>query len=189
VQFTGDRVEFGMGREAMAQCAAEIGARDAVEFLGQLYRETSGFDDGVSAPAQVDDIRVGIVVPRAVARAGQGRTAERGGNRVGDDEAVTVPFRPAAAKPQAMHHPRAEEPMIGPGVYRSERIGPDAQQAAFEHLRNTADNRQVEGRRLDLDRCEIAFEVGVAEVGHGEGLSNVIPNHITWSRPSSSRKL
>jgi hypothetical protein len=56
----------------MPQCAAEIGARDALKFLGQLYRETSGFDDGVSAPAHVDDICVGIVVSGAVARAGEG---------------------------------------------------------------------------------------------------------------------
>jgi hypothetical protein len=122
------------------------------------------------------------VLSPTVARTGQARTAEQGGDAVGDHGAVAIPFGLAVAESQAMRHARARKPVIGLGIDRPDRIRTDAQIAASERLGDPAFDRQVEGGGFNRNRREIALKIRVGRLFDGGSFERFDGGHAAISR-------
>ena len=92
---------------------------------------------------------------------------------------VAVPLGPAVAQPHAVDHAVAGEPVVGAGVGRRLRVGPDAQQAAGQLGGHAAGDGQVGGGHLLGDGGEVAVEERLG--GGGHGVAPVGGSGASWS--------
>jgi len=87
-----------------------------------------------------------------------GRLAQQRADAVGTDPAVAVPLGAAVAQPYAVDHAVTHGPDVRDGVFDPERVGPVADVAAVQLLRDPARHRQREGGQLLRQWREGAFQ-------------------------------
>ena len=113
-----------------------------------------------------DDARVGGEVHVLVHRASRPLLVVLCGDGLGADPPVAVPLGLAVAQPHAVHHARAQEPVVV-GVVQAERVRPVAQVTAVQPGGHLTGDRQVERRDLLLYGGEGPFqETAVSRRGH-----------------------
>ena len=144
-------IDLRVGGVAVGEGAAEVGVADGVELVGELDGAGAGLDDGEGLAAEADHVGVGGL-HAAVALAGRRLLAERSLTLVRAHHAGVVPVGPAAAEADAVDHGVADEPVVGGGVDRRDRVGAVAEVAALELGGQRALDDQLGGGDVALDR-------------------------------------
>lgn len=158
VQFSGRRVELGVGGEGPFEGAAEVVRAHRVELVVEFVRQRPALLEGQDPSLVPDHMGVAREVVR---RDGPGvRLAEllRHGGRA--DPAVAVPLRATVPQPHAVHHALTEHPVVGARVLQAQDVGAVAQEAAVQLARDTSGDREVERRQLLGDGLERPLQEG-----------------------------
>ena len=177
MQFAGDRVAVRVAGPRAVQRAAEVAARDGLQLVGQLHRQHPGLGERVGPAVDREHVRVGHVgldvaralllpvglCPGQLVGTGDARQPHRRRDPVVADEAVAVPLGPALAQPHAEDHAAADEPVVGPGVFRVNwiRVAADAKEPSVQLLRDLPRDLEVMGRHFLRDGGEGTLQVPV----------------------------
>src|SRR5262249_4488115 len=153
--------------------AAEVGPAHGLEVAGQLDRESSRLDDRERPPGDVGDVRVGRVVPHAVARTLDLRPADELTYPIRAHPAPAVPLVAAVAQPNAVQHAGTGEPVIAAGVLVRERVRTDAQEASGQLARDRAADAEIVSRDLFANGGEVSRQVAIGRVRHRDFLLRV----------------
>src|SRR4029078_11967817 len=97
----------------------------------------------------------------AVGRTPRPALAEMACDVRGAHPPVAVPLRVAAAQPQAVRHPFAEEPVVAGRIRIAQGIRTDPQITPVQILGNSPGDLQVEGGDLLLDGRIVAVQIRV----------------------------
>jgi AcrR family transcriptional regulator len=130
-------------------------ARHTLEGVGQLHRQAAGLDDGLGAPAHLDDVGVGGVGAEAVARTGQARTAKQERDAVGDT-LKSLALRLGGSQPAPYRHFANRKALLAA-------VAADG----FERFRNTlvAAKDEARGSEAFLQTCLAYLEFARANRG------------------------
>ena len=171
------RIELRVAGEAGLERAVEIGPPDARKLVVELDRDAACLDDGAQLPAHVHQARVDVAVARALARSRDRRAPEDLRRVPIDDEAAAEPLGSTASQPEPVRHAGAREPVIAHQAHEVRpvrRIGPDPEEAADEFFGDAADDLEVEGRDLGLERREVPGDVGRAGAVRRRDVGDVV---------------
>ncbi len=156
VHLTGDRVELRVGGGAGRQRTTEVPTAQRVELGAELVGQRQ-LVDGPDVPGVVHDVRVAGPAELAAARGRRHLGQPLARRDVGRaDPAVAVPAGLAAVQLDAVHHARAEEPVVArTGILC--RVRARAQVPTGEHLGDRADHFEVGDGDLVGNRGEVAL--------------------------------
>ena len=167
VELARQRVALGVCRVAALQRAAEIAGADRLELVAQLVRVVRPPRRWRRCgPAWPITLVFGAKSMPACTAPGRGSSPRALRHLGRAHPAVAVPLGPAVAQPDPVHHSVAGEPVVGGGLGGRDGIGPVAEVAAGQRLRNLAGHGEVGGGHLFQDRSEVALQVRIGGHGH-----------------------
>ena len=158
-EFARHGITLWMRGETAFKRTAEVRAGDALQVVVQFDRQLTGLHD--SEHTAPDERDVGVHRRLTVAWPWNWRFAQGRGRVRAHCEAAAIPLRAAAAQAQAMHKAGPREPMVESPIHRADRAWADAQEPAFQLIRDATADLEVESGGLAGHRGEVAAEVRI----------------------------
>ena len=181
VVFARDRIEMRVAAEARFERAIEVGPADTRQLVVKFDRNAARLDDRAERAADIHEVRIDIAVTCAFAGPGERLAAQDSGGVTIEDEAAAEPFRLPAAQPQSVRHPRTGEPVMAREAHLVQvidRVGANPQKASCQCFRDMADDLEIEGGHLALERRKICRHVRRASaVRRGDSFSRLVHDH------------